>query len=96
MKNSTFDESSHLQSLHRTPEARSPPHNPFQSPQGLAGGSLSKAGSGESNMQECTKLQVYVYAKRLCLNTKCHKSLRAQVRATSVAGLTVKVKGCAF
>lgn len=61
MKSSTFDEASHLQSSHRTPEARSPPHNPFQSPQGPAGGSLSKAGSWESNMQEYTELQVYEY-----------------------------------
>lgn len=91
LKNSTFDESSRLPSSHRTPEARSPPHNPFQSPQGPAGGSLSKAGSGESSTQEYTKLQVYVYvmsgelrecsrpyseAKGVCVLTQlCQQSL---------------------
>lgn len=73
LKNATFDESSHQQSLHRMPEAHSPHHRPFQSPQGPAGGSLSKASSGESNMHKYInqniKLQVYVYVSFKCYHT---------------------------
>lgn len=64
------------------PEARSPHHKPFQSPEGLVGGSRSKAGSGESNTQPLFKCKAPKYTLNLNVPIK--------------SGLTVKVKGYAF